>query len=145
MGKHGALRRGARRDAGEAIIIEGLEAAGYSVKPWGTDGACDLVVGKWGINWLLEVKTPRGTKGAVKHQMELNELQAKWHADWKGQKAVVRSLEEALRWASNVDEFKLKVQGISTTADASRDEMARSVTGGGAGPSEISGITRFGG
>ena len=52
------------------------------------------------------------------------------------------SLEEALRWASNVDEFKLKVQGISTTADAARDEMARSVTGGGAG--EIPGLTRFG-
>ena len=32
--------------------------------------------------------------------------------------------EEALRWATNVDEFKLKVQGISTTADASRDQMA---------------------
>src|SRR3954452_6336981 len=32
--------------------------------------------------------------------------------------------EEALRWASNVDEFKLKVQGISTTADISRDQMA---------------------
>jgi twitching motility protein PilT len=29
--------------------------------------------------------------------------------------------EEALRWASNVDEFKLKVQGISTTADMARD------------------------
>jgi twitching motility protein PilT len=54
------------------------------------------------------------------------------------------SLEEALRWASNVDEFKLKVQGISTTSDASRDEMARGVTGGG-GASEIPGITRFGG
>ena len=26
------------------------------------------------------------------------------------------SYDEALRWASNVDEFKLKVQGISTTA-----------------------------
>jgi hypothetical protein len=26
------------------------------------------------------------------------------------------TLEEALRWASNVDEFKLKVQGISTTS-----------------------------
>ena len=35
------------------------------------------------------------------------------------------SYEEALRWASNVDEFKLKVQGISTTADLSRDQMAR--------------------
>jgi twitching motility protein PilT len=37
--------------------------------------------------------------------------------------------EEALRWASNVDEFKLKVQGISTTADASRDQMAGSIFG----------------
>ena len=27
------------------------------------------------------------------------------------------SYEEALRWASNVDEFKLRVQGISTTAE----------------------------
>src|SRR3954452_12825853 len=35
------------------------------------------------------------------------------------------SLEEALRWASNVDEFKLKVQGISTTSEMSRDQMSR--------------------
>jgi len=35
------------------------------------------------------------------------------------------TLDEALRWASNVDEFKLKVQGISTTSDMSRDQMAR--------------------
>jgi twitching motility protein PilT len=34
------------------------------------------------------------------------------------------TLEEALRWASNVDDFKLKVAGISTTADMARDEMA---------------------
>ena|SRR6266853_91352 len=49
------------------------------------------------------------------------------------------SYEEALRWASNVDEFKLKVQGISTTADMSRDQMAQSVT---SGKPEV---TRFGG
>jgi twitching motility protein PilT len=35
------------------------------------------------------------------------------------------SYEEALHWASNVDEFKLKVQGIAMTSDAARDEMAR--------------------
>jgi twitching motility protein PilT len=35
--------------------------------------------------------------------------------------------DEALRWASNVDEFKLKVQGIATTSDLTRDQMARSV------------------
>ena len=29
--------------------------------------------------------------------------------------------DEALRWASNVDEFKLKVQGISTTSEKTRD------------------------
>ena len=36
------------------------------------------------------------------------------------------TLDEALRWASNVDEFKLKVQGISTTAEhgARRDGQA---------------------
>jgi twitching motility protein PilT len=49
------------------------------------------------------------------------------------------TLEEALRWASNVDEFKLKVQGISTTMDLARDEMARSGQIGGGS------ITRFGG
>jgi twitching motility protein PilT len=51
------------------------------------------------------------------------------------------SYEEALRWASNVDEFKLKVQGVSSTADISRDQMARTVLGRNK-PAEI---TRFGG
>jgi twitching motility protein PilT len=46
------------------------------------------------------------------------------------------TLEEAMRWASNVDEFKLKVQGIATTSDLARDEMARGTPPG---------ITRFGG
>ena len=54
------------------------------------------------------------------------------------QKGLV-SYEEALRWATNVDEFKLKVQGISTTADAARDQMAKTVIG--SAPE----ITRFGG
>jgi twitching motility protein PilT len=38
------------------------------------------------------------------------------------------SYEEALRWASNIDEFKLKVQGISTTSEETRDSMARSAS-----------------
>jgi hypothetical protein len=36
------------------------------------------------------------------------------------------SYEDALRYASNKDEFKLKVQGISTTAEMARDSMMRS-------------------
>jgi len=45
--------------------------------------------------------------------------------------------EEALRWATSVDEFKLKVQGIATTADLSLEQMANA----GRGTPEI---TRFG-
>jgi twitching motility protein PilT len=47
------------------------------------------------------------------------------------------SYEEALRWASNIDEFKLRVQGISSTSEMSRDSMAKSV-------SSTPEITRFG-
>src|SRR4029453_1770781 len=54
------------------------------------------------------------------------------------------TLDEALRWASNVDEFKLKVQGVATTSDISREQMARTVTGG-APASKVPEITRFGG
>ena len=49
------------------------------------------------------------------------------------------TLDEALRWVTNVDEFKLKVQGIATTSELARDEMARH-TGSAAGLPEI---TRF--
>ncbi|HVD94376.1 MAG TPA: type IV pilus twitching motility protein PilT [Vicinamibacterales bacterium] len=34
------------------------------------------------------------------------------------------TLEESLRWATNVDDFKLKVSGISTTTEMARDDMA---------------------
>ena len=58
------------------------------------------------------------------------------------------TLEEALRAATNVDELKLKVQGIATTADTSRDQMARTVFGKptavGAGKGAQPEITRFG-
>src|SRR5213594_1669658 len=53
------------------------------------------------------------------------------------------SYEEALRWASNVDEFKLKVQGIATTADMARDSMAKSAQA--TQTKTAPEITRFGG
>ncbi len=35
------------------------------------------------------------------------------------------SYEDALRYATNTDEFKLKVQGVETTTEAARDQMMR--------------------
>ena len=53
--------------------------------------------------------------------------------------------DEALRWASNVDEFKLRVQGISTTSDQARDQMAGSLfSKPAAAPGATPEITRFG-
>jgi twitching motility protein PilT len=55
------------------------------------------------------------------------------------------SYEEALRWASNVDEFNLKVQGIATTTDVAREQMARAGFVGTAPSSRRTPeITRFG-
>jgi twitching motility protein PilT len=51
------------------------------------------------------------------------------------------SYEDALRYASNKDEFKLKVQGIATTAEMARDEMLKAVNT----PSNEPEIMRFGG
>jgi twitching motility protein PilT len=49
------------------------------------------------------------------------------------------TFEEAMRWVSNVDEFKLKVQGISLTGDAAKAQMASTVL-----KMDPSAITRFG-
>ena len=59
------------------------------------------------------------------------------------------TLEESLKWATNIDEFKLRVQGVSTTADMSRDSMAGNIFGnaGQAAKPKPTGrpeITRFG-
>ena len=47
------------------------------------------------------------------------------------------SEEEALRWASNVDEFKLKMRGITTTNEDAVDSMLRA--GAGASPTSKGG------
>jgi twitching motility protein PilT len=51
------------------------------------------------------------------------------------------TLEEALRWASNVDDFKLRVQGISSTTELSRETASAAAPSHGGMPE----ITRFGG
>ncbi len=48
------------------------------------------------------------------------------------------SFDDAMRYASNKDEFRLKVQGITTTSESARDSMMRASEG-----SEDTEITRF--
>lgn len=51
------------------------------------------------------------------------------------------SYETALQWATNPDEFKLRVQGVTSTADTARDETVHARAAGGDEPPAI---TRFG-
>ena len=88
------MRRAARIDANQAEITEALRKAGASVQPLHMVGrGCpDLLVGVGNINLLFEVKD--GEKPPSKQQ--LTEDERKWAEKWKGQVAVIRSVDEAL-------------------------------------------------
>lgn len=81
--------RAARIDQNHTAVVDALRAVGASVQSLARVGndCPDLLVGYRGVNYVLEVKTP---KGPVKPGQE------KWAAQWKGQTAIVRSVDEAL-------------------------------------------------
>lgn len=73
-----------RRDANETDIVDALSGIGCSILQ---ADVCDLLVGFRGRSYLLEVKMPKG---------ELKPSQKRIQAEWRGQYAVVRSVEQAL-------------------------------------------------
>ena len=81
-------RRASRADSNQPRIVAALRKAGCSIQHVHTvgQGCPDLVVGNRGVTYLLEIKA--GKRG-------LNKEQAIWHATWRGQVAVVRTIEEA--------------------------------------------------
>lgn len=91
------MRRAANRDKGEGAIVEALRAVGASVEYLDLTDGPDILVGWRELNFLFEVKEPIGPNGgASKDGQHLSEGQAKWHATWNGQVAVVRTPLEAL-------------------------------------------------
>ena len=53
------------------------------------------------------------------------------------------TLDEALRRASNPDEFRLKIQGVQFTADAAREQMEEQLQGAGAEDDLLTGGEQF--
>ena len=88
----GMPKYAAKVDRNQSEIVDALTAAGCDVmfikKP------VDLLVGLRDANFLLEVKVPKakGERGGTK-----TDEQKKFFATWRGQKAEVRTPEEALR------------------------------------------------
>lgn len=81
-------RYAAKRDSNEAEIVAVLKAAGASVVQLSQEGVTDLLVGFNETNFLLEVKTGTG---------KLTAAQIDFFETWNGQKAIVRTPDEALR------------------------------------------------
>lgn len=90
MTKH--MRYDAKRDGNEKEIVTALTKAGCTVSRISEPGFPDLAVGRAGVNYLLEVKDP---EQPVCNQ-HLKPKQVTWHSWWAGQKAVVKTVGEAL-------------------------------------------------
>ena len=87
-------RRNAK-DANQDEIIEALRKAGVSVTPTSQagEGFPDIVCGRAGTNYLLEIKDGNKPPSAQK----LTPKQRKWHKQWKGSASIVNSVETALK------------------------------------------------
>lgn len=80
------MRRAARVDSNHAAIVAALRAAGCSVQSLASvgGGVPDLLVGRAGRNYLLEVKDG----GQPESRRRLTTHEAKWRDGWRGQWAV---------------------------------------------------------
>lgn len=84
-----------RLDANQNEIVKALRKAGCSVQSLaGVGSGCvDLLVGRCGENYLIEVKD--GTKSPS--QRRLTDDEEQWHFSWHGTVTIVTSEDEALR------------------------------------------------
>jgi len=90
-------RYNAKRDANEPGIIEVFERMGISV--FRLDRPVDLLLGYNGLNYLVEVKVPRG---------KLNKNQVKFAKTFKGHFSTIKTTEEATCLANNIRSGSLK-------------------------------------
>ena len=88
------MRRAAKIDANQAAVVKALRAAGYTVTSLAQlgKGVPDLLVGKGGMNFLLEVKD--GSLSPSRRCLTADECD--WAMSWLGQVAVVLSPAEAI-------------------------------------------------
>lgn len=93
------MRYRGRVDENQTNIIQKFRGAGYSVAVTSNlgSGFPDLVVGKYGINLLIEIKD--GDKPPSKRK--LTEDEERWHQAWRGTVLIVETeehIEEIDQW-----------------------------------------------
>ena len=96
------MHRAAKVDANQAIITQALRQMGATVTPTHTvgNGFPDLAVGFQGVTLLVEIKD--GSKPPSKRKLTPDEQE--WHDNWRGQVAIVESVEDAIELLNRVTE-----------------------------------------
>ena len=91
--------RAAKIDANQNEIVEALRKIGCSVQILSSvgKGCPDILVGRKGKNYLLEIKDGNKPKSAQK----LTPDQVDWHGKWNGSVFVVNSAEMAIEIVLN--------------------------------------------
>ena len=100
------MRQRGRIDANQREIVAALRAVGCSVESLAQlgGGVPDLLVGRGGVNYLLEVKD--GLKPPSRRV--LTDDEAGWHRNWRGGVVVVKSVSDALRAVGVVTDLEPK-------------------------------------
>ena len=86
-------RYGSRVDVPQNAIAAALRSLGFTIQHLGKvrNGCPDMMVAKGGVNYLIEVKSPKET---------LSTAQREWHAKWRGQVVILESVLGAVAWAN---------------------------------------------
>ncbi len=88
------MRRAHRTDSNQQTIVNALEAIGCSVAVTSAlgNGFPDIVAGRNGINYMLEIKD--GDQPPSGQALTTPEMI--FHTNWKGKISIVNSVESAL-------------------------------------------------
>lgn len=93
------MRRAAKSDDNQPQIVKAFRQLGFSVAHTHTigKGFPDIIVGRGGINTLIEIKD--GKK--VKSQKQLTADEKEFHENWKGHIIIIESVEDVIEFSKN--------------------------------------------
>ena len=91
------MRKHARKDTNQDDIVKAFRNFGFTAHVTSQlgNGFPDLVVGKHGVNYLVEIKD--GTKPPSKRALTDDEFEFHWK--WRGSIHIVESVDDVLRLA----------------------------------------------
>ena len=93
------MRRAAKVDINQSVIVAALRQLGASVQPLHIlgGGAPDLLIGWRGQNLLIEVKN--GNKSPSRRRLTVAE--SEWQYNWHGQVAIISTVDDAITFIIN--------------------------------------------